>query len=94
LSIFDPFVFFAPLPFKIAPSGAIPPTLRTTALEGLNSSLAQSAAELWMAKIWPEMANYTFCVIFYFCQKCFFAVILAPDMLENQSRTLKTRIIA
>jgi len=28
-----PFVFFAPLPFKIAPKEAIPPTLRDTALE-------------------------------------------------------------
>jgi len=27
-----PFVFFAPLPLKIAPLGAIPPTLRTTEL--------------------------------------------------------------
>jgi len=28
-----PFVFFAPLTLKIAPEGAIPPTLRNTALE-------------------------------------------------------------
>jgi len=27
-----PFVFFVPLPLKIAPKGAIPPTLRTTHL--------------------------------------------------------------
>jgi len=26
----------------------------------LNSSLAQSAAELWLAKVCPEMANYAF----------------------------------
>jgi len=26
----------------------------------LNSSLALSAAELWLAKIWPERANYAF----------------------------------
>jgi len=31
----------------------------------VNSSLAQSAAELWLAKIWPEMVNYTFCEIFF-----------------------------
>jgi len=30
-------------------------------LQGLNSSLAQSAAELWLAKVWPEMANFAFC---------------------------------
>jgi len=26
----------------------------------LTSSLAQSAAEVWLAKIWPERANYAF----------------------------------
>jgi len=26
----------------------------------LNSSLAQSAAELWLAKVCPERANYAF----------------------------------
>jgi len=30
-------------------------------LQGFNSSLAQTAAELWLAKIWPEMADVTFC---------------------------------
>jgi len=29
-------------------------------LQGLNSSLALSAAELWPTKVWPEMANYAF----------------------------------
>jgi len=29
-------------------------------LQGLNSSLALSAAELWPVKIWPERANYAF----------------------------------
>jgi len=29
-------------------------------LEGLDSSLAQSAAQLWLAKVYPERANYTF----------------------------------
>jgi len=27
-------------------------------LEGLNSSLAQTAAKLWLAKVCPERANY------------------------------------
>jgi len=35
-----------------------------TSLQGLNSSLAQSAAELWLAKVWPKMANVTFCETF------------------------------
>jgi len=29
-------------------------------LQGLNSSLALSAAELWPAKVWPERAKYAF----------------------------------
>jgi len=29
-------------------------------LQGLNNSLAQSGAELRLAKVWPEMANDTF----------------------------------
>jgi len=29
-------------------------------LQGLNSSLALSAAELWLAKVWPERTNYAF----------------------------------
>jgi len=29
-------------------------------LQGLNSSLALSAAELWPDKVWPERANYAF----------------------------------
>ena len=33
LSVFGPFVLFAPLPLKIAPKRAIPPTLRTTAVD-------------------------------------------------------------
>jgi len=32
--------------------------------EGLNSSLAQSAAELWLTRAWPEIANVTFCETF------------------------------
>ena len=38
-------------------------------LQGLNSSLAQSAAKLWLAKIGPEMANSTFCETFQFLSK-------------------------
>jgi len=33
----------------------------STSLEGLNKSLAQSAAELWLNKFWPILANKTFC---------------------------------
>jgi len=40
---------------------------------GLNSSLAQSTAELWLTKVWPEMANDTFCVTFLFLSKMFFS---------------------
>jgi len=36
-------------------------TRRHESFQGLNSSLAQSAAELWLAKVGPEMANSTFC---------------------------------
>jgi len=35
-------------------------------LEGLISSLAQSAAELWLTKIFPERANHTFRVTILF----------------------------
>jgi len=31
----------------------------------LNSSLAQSAAEVWLAKICPVNANHTFCVTLF-----------------------------
>ena len=41
-------------------------------LQGLNSSLAQSAAELWLTKVWPEMANVTFCETFWFLSKARF----------------------
>jgi len=41
------------------------PRLGTSALEGLNNSLAQSGAELWLAKICPEGANHTFREIFF-----------------------------
>ena len=33
----------------------------STSLEGLNKSLAQSTAELWLNKFWPMLANDTFC---------------------------------
>jgi len=64
-----------------------------TSLEGLNSSLAQSAGELC-----PVVKNthgyiflwdLNFYPIFYF-----WAIILAPDMLCGQSNPLKTRMIA
>jgi len=32
----------------------------TNLSQGLNSSLAQSAAELWLAKVCPERENYAF----------------------------------
>jgi len=35
----------------------------------LNSSIAQSAAELWLDKMWPEVGNDTFCVTFLFLSK-------------------------
>jgi len=35
----------------------------------LNRSLAQSAADLWLAKVWSETANVTFCVTFLFLAK-------------------------
>jgi len=60
----------------------------------LNSSLANTAAELQLAEIWPEMANDAFCVTFSFMSKMFLAIILATEMLANQSRTLKMQIIA
>jgi len=37
----------------------------------LNSSLARSAAELWLAKVCPEMANVTFCETLIFVKNCF-----------------------
>jgi len=71
------------------PSGS---RLRTTASEGLNSSLAQSAAQLWLAEFCPERANYTFFETFSVLSKTgFWIIILAPNMLESQSRALKTR---
>jgi len=41
-------------------------------IRGLNSSLAQSAAQLWLAKVCPGRANYTFSKTFEFCQKLVF----------------------
>jgi len=37
--------------------------------EGVNSSLAQSAAELWLTKTCSERANYTFRETFLFLSK-------------------------
>jgi len=66
--------------------------LHTPALQGLNSSLAQSAA-------WPKFGLkwqiIPFVKLFAFCQRQgFSAISLAPDMLESQSRALKTQILA
>jgi len=50
---------------------------------GLNSSLAQSAAELWLEK--SEKATYRLSLVkfFDFWQKlCVLAIIMAPDVLE------------
>jgi len=61
------------------------------------TSLDQSAAELWLAilkislrgQIIPFVERFDFCQILGF-----WAIILAPVMLESQSMTLKTRMIA
>jgi len=50
-------------------------------LQGLNSSLAQSAAELWLAKVCPERTNYAFSENFGIRLKTGF-------VLASQSRTL------
>jgi len=44
-------------------------TRRHEALEGLNSSLAQSAAQLWLVKLCPERENYTFSEKFWILLK-------------------------
>jgi len=52
-------------------------------IDGLNSSMTQSAAKLWLAKIFPERTNHTFYVTFLFLLKNrVLAIILAPHMLE------------
>jgi len=54
---------------------------------GLNSSLAHSAAELWLAKVCPKKANLPFLKSFELGQKLLFSlIILATDMLASQSR--------
>jgi len=64
-------------------------------LEGLNSFLPQFTAELWQAKVCLRWQVKPFVSLFCFCQKLVvLAIILAPDMLAKQSRTLKSRIIA
>jgi len=61
-------------------------------LEGLNSSLAQSAGWVMaMGIIYPESA---FVGVEYLLIFVFWTMIFAPDMLESQSRALKTRMIA
>ena len=87
-----------PIPFVVNHTiNATPPERlqqRHESFEGLNSSLAQFAAELWLAEIWPEMSNNAFCVTFFIFGKCFLALILVSVVLANQSRALKMQIIA
>jgi len=47
-------------------------TLQQKHVEGLNSSLAQSAAKQWLAKVCPERTNYTFHETFSFLSKAEF----------------------
>jgi len=69
-------------------------TRRHESLEGLSSSLAQSAAQLWLAKVCTERANYAFSESFWILSKTvFLAIISVLDMLASQSRALKARIL-
>jgi len=54
-------------------------------LQGLNSSLLQSAAELCPAKVWPEMANYTFCEKFRFLSKTGFLSHISASRYARMS---------
>ena len=49
------------------------PTRFHEPLEGLNSSLSQSALRVMAAKIFPDRANYTFCETFLFLSKAGFS---------------------
>jgi len=50
---------------------------------GLNSSLAQSAAELWLEKSEKATSRLSLVKFFDFWQKlCVLAIIMAPDVLE------------
>ena len=44
-------------------------TWRHESLQGLNSSLAQSDAELWLAKLHPKRENYAFAGTFWIWTK-------------------------
>jgi len=51
------------------PWGGVPPWLRTSVLESLNSSLAQSAAELWLSKFGQKWLMFPLVKLLEFCQK-------------------------
>jgi len=56
-------------------------------LEGFNSSLAQSAADLWLAKDRPARANHTVRGIFSFLLKLgSLSLFMTPDMLKSPSK--------
>ena len=62
-------------------------SLRTTALEGLNSSLAQSGCQPRVDKVGQKWPMSPFLKISNFCQKLgFWAIILSPVVLASQSR--------
>jgi len=56
--------------------------------KGLNSSLSQFSAKLWLTKVCPKRPNHNFCATFLFLSKI---VVLSHNFC---SRSLKTRIIA
>jgi len=46
--------------------------LKTAFSEVLNSSLSQSAADLWLTKIWPQSKSHVSCNVFIFVKSwCF-----------------------
>jgi len=51
----------------------------------LNRSLAQSAADVWLTKVWPEMANYTFCETFQFLSKTGFLSLNSGSRYAKKS---------
>jgi len=63
-----------------------------TYLEGLNSSLAQSAAELRLNKTCPIWANHTFQIFVKIF--VFWPYLLNQKTFDGPSRAVKTRIIA
>ena len=62
---FPKHVFFVTSPPEVPPPQtknffSILTTRFAESVDGLDSSLAQSAAELWLAKVCPERANHAF----------------------------------